>query len=113
MRSPKSGTDVAASILHAELLRDFVESVSRTIGTMMAVQGSELALASGGETLIDLRQKVLALQRNLIMPAYIDTMAAAQERALPSSFPSPGSVGGCSRLPWMRANNAARFCMRR
>lgn len=81
----KSGTDVAASILHAELLRDFVESVSRTIGTMMAVQGSELALASGGETLIDLRQRVLALQRNLIMPAYIDTMAAAQEKS-PAEF---------------------------
>jgi hypothetical protein len=81
----KSGTDVAASILHAELLRDFVESVSRTIGTMMAVQGSELAIASGGETLIDLRQKVLALQRNLIMPAYIDTMAAAQEKS-PAEF---------------------------
>jgi hypothetical protein len=76
-----SGSDVAASILHAELLRDFVESVSRTIGAMMAVQGSELARASGGETLIDLRQRVLALQRNLIMPAYIDTMAAAQEKS--------------------------------
>ena len=77
----KSDTEVSASILHAELLRDFVESVSRTIGTMMTVQGSELATASGGETLIDLRQKVLALQRNLIMPAYIDTMAAAQEKS--------------------------------
>ena len=77
----KSDTEVSASILHAELLRDFVESVSSTIGTMMTVQGSELATASGGETLIDLRQKVLALQRNLIMPAYIDTMAAAQEKS--------------------------------
>ena len=77
----QSGTDVAASILHAELLRDFVESVSRTIGTMMTVQGSELATAATGETLIDLRQRVLALQRNLIMPAYIDTMAAAQEKS--------------------------------
>jgi hypothetical protein len=77
----QSGTDVAASILHAELLRDFVESVSRTIGTMMTVQGSEMATAATGETLIDLRQRVLALQRNLIMPAYIDTMAAAQEKS--------------------------------
>ncbi|RLS52846.1 MAG: hypothetical protein DWH93_00380, partial [Planctomycetota bacterium] len=81
----KSGSEVAASILHAELLRDFVESVARTIASMMTVQGSELAVASGGETLIDLRQKVLALQRNLIMPAYIDTMAAAQEKS-PAEF---------------------------
>jgi hypothetical protein len=77
----RSGTDVAASILHAELLRDFVESVARTISTMMTVQGSELSTATTGETLIDLRQRVLALQRNLIMPAYIDTMAAAQEKS--------------------------------
>ena len=81
----QNGTDVAASILHAELLREFVESVAHTIVTMMTVRGSELATASGGETLIDLRQKVLALQRNLIMPAYIDTMAAAQEKS-PAEF---------------------------
>jgi hypothetical protein len=77
----RSSTDVAASILHAELLRDFVESVVSTIDTMMTVQGSELATAATGETLIDLRQRVLALQRNLIMPAYIDTLAAAQEKS--------------------------------
>jgi hypothetical protein len=74
-----SGTDVAASILHAELLRDFVESVARTIESLMAVQGSELVTATTGETLTDLRQRVLALQRNLIMPTYIETMVFAQK----------------------------------
>jgi hypothetical protein len=81
----KSSTDAADSILHAELLRDFVEGVERTISAMMAVQGTELAMSTTGETLVDLRQRVLALQRNLIMPAYIDTMAAAQE-ASPTEY---------------------------
>lgn len=81
----QNGAEVAASILHAELLRDFVESVASTMATMMTVQGSELATASGGETLIDLRQKFLALQRNLFMPVYIDIMAAAREKS-PAEF---------------------------
>ena len=79
--------NAAESILHAELLRDFVEGVDKTISSMMSVQGTELATSGTGETLIDLRQRVLALQRNLIMPAYIDTMAAAQE-ASPSEYAS-------------------------
>ncbi|MBM4111516.1 MAG: hypothetical protein FJ254_09210 [Phycisphaerae bacterium] len=36
-------------------------------------------MSSTGETLVDLRQRVDALQRNLIMPAYIDIMAVAQQ----------------------------------
>jgi hypothetical protein len=81
----KSSPEAADSILHAELLRDFVEGVEKTIASMMAVQGTELVMSTTGETLVDLRQRVLALQRNLIMPAYIDTMAAAQE-ASPAEY---------------------------
>ncbi len=81
----KSSPEATDSILHAELLRDFVEGVETTIASMMAVQGTELVMSKTGETLVDLRQRVLALQRNLIMPAYIDTMAAAQE-ASPAEY---------------------------
>ncbi len=81
----KSSPEATDSILHAELLRDFVEGVETTIASMMAVQGTELVMSTTGETLVDLRQRVLALQRNLIMPAYIDTMAAAQE-ASPAEY---------------------------
>lgn len=77
----KNDTDVVASILHAELLRTYVESVSETIEKLTTVQGSELIKTFGGETLLDLQQRVVALQRNLIMPVYIDTMAAAQEKS--------------------------------
>ncbi len=68
---------VADSIMHAELMRSFVERVERTIEALMAVQGTELTTSKSGATLADLQQRVLALQRNILMPAYIDTMAAA------------------------------------
>jgi hypothetical protein len=77
----QNDADIVALILHAELLREYTESVSETIRKLMTVQGSELVKASRGETLLDVRQRVLALQRNLILPVYIDTMAMAQERS--------------------------------
>ena len=76
------GNDVGVStlILLAELLYDYTESVSVTIQSLMTIQGSEVAKASGGEMLSDLRQRVLALQRNLVVPTFLEIMTMAQER---------------------------------
>lgn len=90
-RLASAGSDAPSAILHADMLRSFTEDVDTTIGRLMAVPGGEQTRTASGESVIDLGRRVSALQSNLIMPAYIETMAAAQERN-PGEFEAITSV---------------------
>lgn len=75
-----AGSDAPSAILHADMLRSFTEDVDTTLTHLMSVPGADLTRTPTGESVVDLRRRVTALQSNLIMPAYIETMAAAQDR---------------------------------
>ena len=74
--SPDS--QAASSVIHAERMKSFIDALSTSIDAMSKLPGSDVVKDSRGASIVDLGQEVASIRRNMVIPAYIDTMQEAK-----------------------------------
>jgi len=74
--SPDS--QAASSVIHAERMKSFIDALSTSIAAMSKLPGSDVVKDSRGASIVDLGQEVASIRRNMVIPAYIDTMQEAK-----------------------------------
>jgi hypothetical protein len=85
LQSVASHPGATENLLHAERLKEHVDSLVEVGSAIAQLPGSSGIRDAAGGSPVDLSQELEAIKRNLVIPAYIDSMAAA--RALdPSGF---------------------------
>jgi AraC-like DNA-binding protein len=70
----------AAAVIHAERMKSFIDSLSSSIQAMSKLPGSDNVKDSKGASIVDLGHEVNSIRRNMVIPAYIDTMQEAKSR---------------------------------
>lgn len=78
-----SGGTASAAVVHAERLKDFTDALQRSIDAMGLLPGSAGVKDSTGASVIDLSQELTSARRNLVIPAYLDTLAQARKNDPP------------------------------
>ena len=74
--SPDS--QAASSVIHAERMKSFIDALSTSIAAMSKLPGSDVVKDSRGASIVDLGQEVISIRRNMVIPAYLDTMQEAK-----------------------------------
>jgi hypothetical protein len=74
--SPDS--QAASSVIHAERMKSFIDALSTSIAAMSKLPGSDVVKDSRGASIVDLGQEVVSIRRNMVIPAYLDTMQEAK-----------------------------------
>jgi AraC-like DNA-binding protein len=70
----------AAAVIHAERMKSFIDSLSSSIQAMSKLPGSDNVKDSKGASIVDLGHEVNSIRRNMVIPAYLDTMQEAKSR---------------------------------
>ncbi len=73
-----SDSQAASSVIHAERMKSFIDALSTSIAAMSKLPGSDVVKDSRGASIVDLGQEVASIRRNMVIPAYIDTMQEAK-----------------------------------
>ena len=73
-----SGGSVAFAVVHAERMKEFVDSLTVAIDAMSKVSGSEGIKDSGGASIVDLGHELASVRQNLVIPAFIDALRQAR-----------------------------------
>ena len=73
-----AGASVAFAVVHAERMKEFVDSLSVAIDSMSKVSGSEGIKDSGGASIVDLGHELASVRQNLVIPAFIDALRQAR-----------------------------------
>ena len=73
-----SDSQAASSVIHAERMKSFIDALSTSIAAMSKLPGSDVVKDSRGASIVDLGQEVVSIRRNMVIPAYIDTMQEAK-----------------------------------
>ena len=74
-----AGGAASAAVVHAERLKDFTDALQRSIDAMALLPGSAGVKDATGGSVIDLSQELTSSRRNLVIPAYLDTLAQARK----------------------------------
>ena len=81
----RTGGAASAAVVHAERLKDFTDALQKSIDAMALLPGSAGIKDASGGSVIDLSQELTSARRNLVIPAYLDTLAQAR-RNDPSGY---------------------------
>ena len=73
-----SDSQAASSVIHAERMKSFIDALSTSIAAMSKLPGSDVVKDSRGASIVDLGQEVVSIRRNMVIPAYLDTMQEAK-----------------------------------
>jgi len=73
-----AGGSVAFAVVHAERMKEFVDSLTVAIDAMSKVSGSEGIKDSGGASIVDLSHELASVRQNLVIPAFIDALRQAR-----------------------------------
>jgi len=73
-----SDSQAASSVIHAERMKSFIDALSTSIAAMSKLPGSDVVKDSRGASIVDLGQEVVSIRRNMVIPAYLDTMQEAR-----------------------------------
>ena len=73
------GGAASAAVVHAERLKDFTDALQKSIDAMVLLPGSAGVKDAAGGSVIDLSQELTSARRNLVIPAYLDTLAQARK----------------------------------
>jgi hypothetical protein len=73
-----AGGSVAFAVVHAERMKEFVDSLSVAIDSMSKVSGSEGIKDSGGASIVDLGHELASVRQNLVIPTFIDALRQAR-----------------------------------
>lgn len=71
---------VGLAVAHAERLKEFVDVLAQSLQAMSKLPGSDSIKDASGASIVDLSQAVLAAQRNMLIPAYIQALSDAKMR---------------------------------
>jgi len=74
-----AGGAASAAVVHAERLKDFTDALQKSIDAMALLPGSAGVKDAAGGSVIDLSQELTSARRNLVIPAYLDTLAQARK----------------------------------
>lgn len=74
-----AGGAASAAVVHAERLKDFTDALQKSIDAMALLPGSAGIKDASGGSVIDLSQELTSARRNLVIPAYLDTLAQARK----------------------------------
>ena len=74
-----AGASVAFAVVHAERMKEFVDSLTVAIDSMSKVAGSEGIKDSGGASIVDLGHELASVRQNLVIPAFIDALRQARK----------------------------------
>jgi hypothetical protein len=74
-----AGGAASTAVVHAERLKDFTDALQKSIDAMALLPGSAGVKDSSGASVIDLSQELTSARRNLVIPAYLDTLAQARK----------------------------------
>ena len=73
-----AGGSVAFAVVHAERMKEFVDSLTAAIDSMSKVSGSEGIKDSGGASIVDLGHELASVRQNLVIPVFIDALRQAR-----------------------------------
>ena len=73
-----SGTAVAFAVVHAERMKEFVDSLTVAIESMSKIAGSEGIKDSAGASIVDLGHELASVRQNLVIPVYIESLRQAR-----------------------------------
>jgi hypothetical protein len=59
-------------------MKSFIDALSTSIAAMSKLPGSDVVKDSRGASIVDLGQEVISIRRNMVIPAYLDTMQEAK-----------------------------------
>jgi len=73
-----SASGVAFAVVHAERMKEFVDSLTTAVDAMSKVTGSEGIKDSSGASIVDLGHELASVRQNLVIPAYIESLRQAR-----------------------------------
>jgi hypothetical protein len=73
------GGAASVAVVHAERLKEFTDALQKSIDAMALLPGSAGVKDATGASVIDLSQELTSARRNLVIPAYLDTLAQARK----------------------------------
>jgi hypothetical protein len=76
----KLATDrtVAGTVVHAERMKDFADSLTVAVDSMSKLNGSNGIKDGSGASIVDLGQQLNAVRRNQVIPVYVETLRQAR-----------------------------------
>ena len=73
-----AGGPASVAVVHAERLKEFTDALQKSVDAMALLPGSAGVKDATGASVIDLSQELTSARRNLVIPAYLDTLAQAR-----------------------------------
>lgn len=74
-----TAASATAALVHAERLKEFADATRKAVDAMAQLPGSATVRDSAGRSVFDLGQELGSVRRNLVVPAYLDTLAQAKK----------------------------------
>jgi hypothetical protein len=78
-KSLAAGGAASVAVVHAERLKEFTDALQKSIDALALLPGSAGVKDATGASVVDLSQELTSARRNLVIPAYLDTLAQARK----------------------------------